>query len=50
GYRGETTDPSLMERRVKMDIFYMENWSFLLDLKIVLLTVINIFKGERNAV
>ncbi|MES2397298.1 MAG: undecaprenyl-phosphate glucose phosphotransferase [Bacteroidota bacterium] len=50
GYRGETTDPSLMERRVKMDIFYMENWSFLLDLKIVLMTVINIFKGERNAV
>jgi putative colanic acid biosynthesis UDP-glucose lipid carrier transferase len=50
GYRGETADPALMERRIKMDIFYMENWSFLLDLKIVLLTVVNIFKGEKNAV
>jgi putative colanic acid biosynthesis UDP-glucose lipid carrier transferase len=49
GYRGETSDPALMERRIKMDIFYMENWSFLLDIKIVLLTVVNIFKGEKNA-
>lgn len=49
GYRGETKDPSLMEKRVEHDIWYMENWSVMLDLKIVFLTIINIFKGEKNA-
>jgi Undecaprenyl-phosphate glucose phosphotransferase len=50
GYRGETTDPAMMERRIKMDVFYMENWSFLLDIKIIFLTVLNILKGEEKAV
>ncbi len=49
GFRGETTDPSKMQGRVKMDIFYIENWNFLLDVKIIFVTVINIFKGEENA-
>lgn len=31
---------------MKMDIFYIENWSFLLDLKILLLTVNAVFKGR----
>jgi undecaprenyl-phosphate galactose phosphotransferase/putative colanic acid biosynthesis UDP-glucose lipid carrier transferase len=50
GYRGETTDPSKMQGRVKYDIFYIENWSFLLDIKIIILTVLNVLKGEENAV
>ncbi|MFT4154035.1 undecaprenyl-phosphate glucose phosphotransferase [Parafilimonas sp.] len=49
GYRGETTDPVLMERRVEHDIWYMENWSLMLDIRIIFLTVFNIFKGEENA-
>lgn len=49
GYRGETIDPAMMERRIKMDIFYMENWSFLLDMKIIFLTIWNILRGEENA-
>lgn len=49
GYRGETAEVQLMEKRVEYDVMYMENWSFLLDLKIILQTVLNIFKGEENA-
>ncbi|MES2730808.1 MAG: undecaprenyl-phosphate glucose phosphotransferase [Bacteroidota bacterium] len=49
GYRGETAEVRLMEKRVEYDVMYMENWSFLLDLKIIFLTVWNIFKGEKNA-
>ncbi|NEM97481.1 undecaprenyl-phosphate glucose phosphotransferase [Pontibacter burrus] len=49
GYRGETTDVHQMRGRVKIDIFYLENWSFLLDLKIIVFTVLNIFTGEDNA-
>lgn len=50
GYRGETKDPSLMEKRVAHDIWYMENWTAMLDVKIVFLTVINMLSGEENAV
>lgn len=49
GYRGEIEKNEDMENRVKLDIFYIENWSFLLDLKIVLQTIINIFRGEDKA-
>jgi undecaprenyl-phosphate galactose phosphotransferase/putative colanic acid biosynthesis UDP-glucose lipid carrier transferase len=49
GFRGETTDPELMNQRILTDVFYIENWSFLLDVKIILLTVWNMFRGEKNA-
>jgi len=49
GFRGETTDPDLMNQRVLTDVFYIENWSFLLDVKIILLTVWNMVRGEKNA-
>ncbi|MFY7651223.1 MAG: sugar transferase [Chitinophagaceae bacterium] len=38
-----------MRRRVQYDIWYLENWSFLLDLTIIAKTVINAVKGEENA-
>jgi len=49
GYRGETKDSHLMERRVAHDIWYMENWTTMLDVKIIFLTVINVLTGEENA-
>jgi putative colanic acid biosynthesis UDP-glucose lipid carrier transferase len=49
GYRGETRTLEQMEGRVKRDVWYIENWSFFLDLKIITVTVFNMFKGERNA-
>lgn len=49
GFRGETRTPELMERRVELDVWYLENWSFLLDLKIVVKTVTNMLGKEENA-
>jgi putative colanic acid biosynthesis UDP-glucose lipid carrier transferase len=50
GYRGETKDkPAKMQARINHDIWYIENWSLWLDMQIILQTVINIFKGEKNA-
>ncbi|RZJ71976.1 exopolysaccharide biosynthesis polyprenyl glycosylphosphotransferase [Flavobacterium sp.] len=49
GFRGEIETDEDMINRIKFDVFYIENWSFLLDIKIILQTVINIFKGEEKA-
>ena len=49
GLRGETKELVQMEKRIEFDIWYIENWSFLLDLKIVLKTIFNMFKSEKNA-
>lgn len=49
GYRGEVETDKDIIHRVKYDIFYVENWSFLLDLKIVVMTVYNALKGEKKA-
>lgn len=49
GYRGEIKRKSDIKNRVRLDIFYIENWSFLLDVKIILMTVFNVFKGEEKA-
>ncbi len=49
GYRGEIeTDADIMNR-IKFDIFYIENWSLFLDLKIILQTVLNAILGEEKA-
>lgn len=50
GLRGETKDAALMRRRIKTDMYYIENWSFLLDIRIILLTILNIFRGDKYAV
>jgi lipopolysaccharide/colanic/teichoic acid biosynthesis glycosyltransferase len=49
GLRGETQTPELMERRVELDVWYLENWSFWLDLKIVVKTVTNMFGKDEKA-
>jgi lipopolysaccharide/colanic/teichoic acid biosynthesis glycosyltransferase len=38
-----------MKGRVEHDIWYLENWSLWLDVKIMILTAYNIFRGEKNA-
>lgn len=49
GFRGETKELSKMEERVEHDIWYLENWSLMLDVKVIFFTIINVFKGEENA-
>ena len=49
GYRGEIAIKSDIVNRIKYDLYYIENWSFLLDLKIITLTVLNSLKGEKKA-
>ncbi|WP_449270155.1 undecaprenyl-phosphate glucose phosphotransferase [Flavobacterium sp. U410] len=49
GCRGEIETDEDMINRIKYDVFYIENWSFFLDIKIIIQTVINIFKGEEKA-
>jgi len=49
GYRGEVKKISDIKNRVRFDIFYIENWSFLLDIKIIIQTVLNVFQGEEKA-
>jgi lipopolysaccharide/colanic/teichoic acid biosynthesis glycosyltransferase len=40
GWRGETRTVDQIEQRVKFDLFYIENWSVLLDLRILVMTVL----------
>jgi putative colanic acid biosysnthesis UDP-glucose lipid carrier transferase len=49
GCRGETKTTDDMKKRVELDIFYIENWSILLDLRIICLTIFNMIRGEKNA-
>lgn len=49
GLRGETKKLIEMKDRVDHDIWYIENWSLLLDIKIIFRTVFNVFNGEKNA-
>ncbi|MBK8089889.1 MAG: undecaprenyl-phosphate glucose phosphotransferase [Chitinophagaceae bacterium] len=49
GYRGETKRLEDMEKRVEHDLWYMENWSIWLDVRIIFLTIYQIFKGDKNA-
>lgn len=49
GFRGEIETNKDIVNRVKYDIFYIENWSLLLDFKIVILTVVNAIRGEEKA-
>ena len=49
GYRGQTEELGQMEKRVYYDVWYAENWTFFLDMKIIFRTVWNALKGEDNA-
>jgi len=49
GFRGEVETDKDIINRVKYDIFYIENWSLLLDIKIIIQTFLNALKGEDKA-
>ncbi len=49
GLRGETKSSLAMEHRIRLDMLYIENWSLILDLKIIVLTILNVFKGDDKA-
>jgi putative colanic acid biosynthesis UDP-glucose lipid carrier transferase len=44
GWRGDTS----IDKRIEHDLYYIENWSLFLDIKIVFMTILNGFKN-RNA-
>ncbi|MCC6296116.1 MAG: sugar transferase, partial [Pseudomonadales bacterium] len=48
GYRGATDTLDKMESRVDHDLWYIDNWSLWLDLKIIVLTLFRVL-GDRNA-
>ena len=50
GHRGETNEVSDMQKRVEADIWYVENWSFVLDIRIIFMTIQNMIAGDKNAV
>jgi exopolysaccharide biosynthesis polyprenyl glycosylphosphotransferase len=49
GYRGETSTLFDMKSRITLDRFYIENWSFGLDMRIIYLTVISLIRGSEKA-
>jgi len=49
GLRGETKELIDMGKRAEADIWYIENWTLILDLKIIVMTVFNMIKTESNA-
>jgi polysaccharide biosynthesis protein PslA len=48
GWRGETDTLEKIQRRVDHDLYYIEHWSLLFDIKIVLMTIFTVMRG-RNA-
>ena len=49
GFRGEIETDEDIINTVKYDIYYLENWSLILDLNIVFLTTINFLTGQKKA-
>ena len=49
GYRGEIKEETQLRKRIDHDIWYMENWSIWLDLKIIWMTIYITLRGDKNA-
>jgi Undecaprenyl-phosphate glucose phosphotransferase len=47
GWRGETSSLEEMEARVNYDLDYLRHWSPLLDIKILLMTIVKVFRDEK---
>jgi len=46
GFRGETAELELMERRIELDLWYINNWSIWLDIKIILKTFVEVLRKQ----
>lgn len=49
GYRGEIEKPHQIRSRVRLDYFYIQNWTLLFDIKICILTVYELVLNRKNA-
>ena len=49
GYRGEITNAEQIKMRVNKDVWYLENWTLWLDIRILFLTVYYILRGDKKA-
>tara|TARA_B100001758_G_scaffold247953_1_gene269041 strand:+ start:28123 stop:29508 length:1386 start_codon:yes stop_codon:yes gene_type:complete len=49
GFRGETKELEDMEGRIRLDVWYIENWSLSLDINIIFHTIWNFLKGDEKA-
>lgn len=49
GYRGEAGDPALMQKRIEYDLWYIENWTFWLDIQVIFFTIRQMIRGDRLA-
>jgi putative colanic acid biosynthesis UDP-glucose lipid carrier transferase len=47
GQRGETRTVSDIENRVELDLFYIDNWSLVLDAKILCMTLVEVLRGDN---
>lgn len=50
GFRGEISDPEFLVKRIEHDIWYMENWSMWLDIRIILLSYFKTIQGDEKAI
>lgn len=49
GYRGEISNPEQIKMRVNKDLWYLENWTLWLDIRILFLTIYYVLKGDSKA-
>lgn len=49
GCRGETKTVDQMKERVEHDVWYLEHWTFWLDIKIIFMTIMQVLKGDEQA-
>ncbi len=49
GYRGEITNPEQIKMRVNKDLWYLENWTLWIDIRILFLTVYYVFRDREKA-
>jgi len=47
GYHGQTRTIADIERRTKYDLWYIDNWTLALDFKLIMMTVIEVVRGEN---
>jgi putative colanic acid biosynthesis UDP-glucose lipid carrier transferase len=47
--RGEIKNHEDIKKRVESDLWYLENWSIWLDIRILFLTIYQVFSGDKNA-